>query len=144
MAADYKTKGMTLYDGLLSLYEKYGYFMEGLKTLTFAGIDGAEKIRSIMEKFRSNPPQSFAGMKVLKLWDVAKGTKTLIADGSTEKLELPPSNVLKFELENNCWFALRPSGTEPKIKFYFCVNGPDMASSEKKLEQCMGELEKLI
>lgn len=144
MAADYKTKGMTLYDGLCALYEKYGCFLEGLKTLTLTGIDGAEQIKGIMDKFRSNPPTQYAGMKVLRLWDVEKGTITDIESGKSEKLNLPKSNVLKFEMENNCWFAVRPSGTEPKIKFYFGVNEPDMASSKAKIELCEKELEKLI
>lgn len=144
MAADYKKQGMTLWDGLTALYKKYGCFMERLKTLTFTGIDGADKIKSIMEKFRSNPPKEFAGMKVHKLWDVLAGTKTDIDTGRSEPLGLPKSNVLRFELENNCWFALRPSGTEPKIKFYFGVNEPDIDLANKKLDQCLTELDEII
>lgn len=144
MAADYKTKGMTLYDGLCELYKKYGCFAEGLKTLTLAGIDGAEQIKSIMEKLRKNPPSEFAGMKVLKLWDVDKGTITDIESGEVSVLNLPKSNVLKFEMENNCWFAARPSGTEPKIKFYFGVNEADMELSKQKIAICEKELEKII
>ena len=92
----------------------------------------------------SNATTQYAGMKVLRLWDVEKGTITDIESGKSEKLNLPKSNVLKFEMENNCWFAVRPSGTEPKIKFYFGVNEPDMASSKAKIELCEKELEKLI
>lgn len=144
MAADYKAKGMTLYDGLVALYEKYGCYMESLKSYTFTGLDGTEKIASIMTQFRSNPPKEFAGMKVEKLWDVDEGTITDIANGKKEPLNLPKSNVLKFEMENNCWFAVRPSGTEPKIKFYFGVNEPDIDAANEKISLCIKELEKLI
>ncbi len=144
MAADYKTKGMTLYDGLLGLYKKYGFYLERLKTLTFAGIDGIEKMSSIMEKFRNNPPKTFAGLNINKIWDVEKGTITTVSDGSVEKLKLPVSNVLRFELDNDCWFAMRPSGTEPKIKFYFGVKDKDLISADAKLDECIKEIEKLI
>lgn len=144
MAADYKEKGMTLYDGLLALYEKYGCFMESLKSYTFTGLDGTEKIKSIMTKLRNNPPKTFAGMKVEKLWDVQEGTITDISNGSKAVLNLPKSNVLKFEMENNCWFAARPSGTEPKIKFYFGVNEPNINAANEKISICIKELEKLI
>jgi len=144
MAADYKQKGMTLYDGLLALYEKYGCFMESLKSYTFTGLDGTEKIKSIMTKLRNNPPKVFAGMTVEKLWDVQEGTITNVLDGSKEVLNLPKSNVLKFEMENDCWFAARPSGTEPKIKFYFGVNEPNVSAANEKIAICIKELEKLI
>ncbi len=144
MAADYKTKGMTLYDGLLGLYKKYGFYLERLKTLTFAGIDGIEKMSSIMEKFRNNPPKTFAGLNINKIWDVEKGTISTVSDGSVEKLKLPVSNVLRFELDNDCWFAMRPSGTEPKIKFYFGVKDKDLSSADAKLDECIKEIEKLI
>lgn len=144
MAADYKIKGMTLYDGLLNLYNKYGCYMEGVKSFTFTGMDGVEKMKSIMESFRSNPPKEICGMKLIKLWDVSKGTKTTIADGSVEKLNLPASNVLKFELENDAWIAIRPSGTEPKIKFYFGVKEANIASSNEKIANCIKEMENLM
>ena len=144
MAADYKKKGMTLYDGLVNLYNKYGCYMEKLKTFTFMGMDGIEKMNSIMESFRTNPPASICGMKVLKLWDVSKGTITDIETGESEKLDLPSSNVLKFEMEKGAWIAIRPSGTEPKIKFYFAVNEEDIASSNEKLEICIKEMENLM
>lgn len=144
MTADYKMKGMTLYDGLLNLYKKYGCFMERLKTFTFRGLDGVEKMNEIMETLRTNPPKEICGMKVEKLWDVKKGTITTISDGSEEKLDLPKSNVLKFELERDAWIAVRPSGTEPKIKFYFAVNESDIVSSDRKLEELIKEMEKLM
>ncbi len=144
MAADYKMQGMTLYDGLVHLYETYGCYMENLKTFTFAGMDGIEKMKAIMESFRTNPPKEICGLKLCKLWDVSKGTITDIASGTEEKLDLPSSNVLKFELENGAWIAIRPSGTEPKIKFYFAVNEKDISSAQEKLENCIKEMEKLM
>ncbi len=130
MAADYKARGMTLYEGLIDLYEKYGYYLEKTVTKTFAGIDGAEQIKNIMEKCRTNPVKDIDGVKVCEMWDVKKGT-VLMADGTEKSLGLPSSNVLKFIFEDNSWFAMRPSGTEPKIKFYFgvCCNGLDAANT---------------
>jgi len=144
MAADYKKKGMTLYDGLVHLYNKYGCYMESLKTFSFAGMDGIEKMNSIMEGFRVNPPKEICGLKVEKLWDVSKGTITNLSDNTVEKLELPKSNVLKFEMEKGAWIAVRPSGTEPKIKFYFAVNEADIPSAKEKLENCIKEMENLM
>lgn len=130
MAADYKAKGMTLYEGLIALYEKYGYYLELTTTKVLAGIDGAEQISAMMEKARANPIKELNGVKVAEMWDVKKGT-VLKADGSEEKLGLPTSNVLKFVFEDNSWFAMRPSGTEPKIKFYFgvCCDSFDAAKT---------------
>lgn len=144
MAADYKKKGMTLYDGLLGLYNEYGFYRERLKTLTFEGIDGIDKMKGIMDNFRNNPPKTFAGLNINKIWDVQKGTVTYTSDGKTEKLNLPVSNVLRFEMDNNCWFAMRPSGTEPKIKFYFGVKAEDLSLADAKLDECIKEIEKLI
>ncbi len=144
MAADYKTKGMTLYDGLMELYRKYGCYIEDLRTYTFTGMDGIEKMKAIMDKLRSNPPMQIASMKVLKLWDVSKNTKTDIASGIVEELNLPKSNVLKFELEDNSWIAVRPSGTEPKIKFYFAACSGDLTLSKQKIQACIKEMENLM
>jgi len=144
MAADYKAKGMTLYDGLISLYEKYGYFLESLKTVTLTGIDGAEKIKAIMEMFRSNPPKEFAGMKVNRMWDVKEGIIRNFAGGEDVELSLPRSDVFRYDLENDAWFAVRPSGTEPKIKFYFGVHENSYAKAEQKIAECMSEIAKII
>ncbi len=111
MAADYFAQGISVYDGLQKLYEKYGYTKEILKTVTLTGIEGAKKINEILENFRSNPPKEFAGEKVCGMKDYISGI-----DG------MPKSNVLKFFFENG-WMAVRPSGTEPKIKFYVGING---------------------
>lgn len=144
MAADYKAKGMTLYDGLISLYEKYGYFMEKTVSYTFAGIEGSEKIKSIMDFFRTTPPKEFAGMKVNRMWDVKEGIIKDFENGTEEKLNLPSSDVFRYDLENNSWFAVRPSGTEPKIKFYFGVCENSYAKSEAKIEECIAELSKIV
>ncbi len=144
MAADYKAKGMTLYDGLMKLYEKYGYFLEGLKTVTLTGIDGAEKIKSIMEMFRTNPPKELAGMKVTRMWDVKNSVRKNFATGEDEKLNLPSSDVFRYDLENDAWFAVRPSGTEPKIKFYFGVCENSYSKAEQKLAECMSEIAKIV
>ncbi len=144
MAADYKAKGMTLYDGLMSLFEKYGYYMEKVYTLTLAGIDGSEKIKSIMASFRDTPPTEFVGMKVTKMWDVKAGIIKDIATGAEEKLNLPSSDVFRYELENGAWFAVRPSGTEPKIKFYFGVCENSYSKSEQKLDECIAEISKIV
>jgi len=142
MAADYKTKGMTLYEGLVNLYEKYGYYLEGGKSVTLTGIDGVEKIKAIMQKFRTNPPKELAGLKVLRMWDVDEGIIKSFDGAADEKLDLPKSNVLRYELENNAWYAVRPSGTEPKIKFYFGVCENSYAKAEQKLAECIAEISK--
>lgn len=144
MAADYKEQGLTLYEGLLSLYKKYGCYLEGTKSIVLEGIDGADKINAIMEKFRSEPMTEYAGSKVLRAWDVSAGTIKDIDSGKVTELDLPKSNVLRFDLENNGWFAIRPSGTEPKIKFYFgvCEDGVDAANA--KLDKYKAEIEKML
>lgn len=144
MAADYKLKGMTLYDGLCSLYEKYGYYLESTKSFTFEGIDGADKIKSIMNKFRENPPEEFAGMKVERMWDVKNSTITDMKTGEVSKLNLPSSDVFRYDLENDSWFAVRPSGTEPKIKFYFGVCDNSYAKAESKIDKCIAEISKIL
>ncbi len=144
MAADYKLKGKTMYEGLMELYEKYGFYMERGKSVTFEGIDGAEKIKTIMEMFRKNPPKEFASLKVLRMWDVKRGIITHFDGREDEKLNLPPSDVFRYDLENNAWFAVRPSGTEPKIKFYFGVCENTYAKAEQKLDECMAEISKFL
>ena len=133
MAADYKTKGKTLYEGLISLYEKYGYHKDLLHNVVLKGLDGAEKIKAIMTEIRENPPKEIDGHKVTKVLDVLKGTETDILTGAVTKSEYPKSNVLKFFMDDNSWFAARPSGTEPKIKFYFGVTSDSEDGAEKKI-----------
>ena len=126
MAAYYYDKGMTLYEGLQEVYKKYGYFKEELKSITLKGIDGMEKIKSIMSHFRNADIKEIANIKVAQLIDYKKGIN-----------DLPKSDVLKFILEDNSWIAVRPSGTEPKIKFYFGCNGDKQIEVDNKLNSIM-------
>lgn len=123
MAAIYKAKGMTLVDALEELYKQYGYYKETLVSMTFEGLEGVAKIRSIMDEMRQNPKESYGGLKVLEVKDYSKGI-----DG------LPRSNVLRFTLEKNSWFCVRPSGTEPKVKFYFGVKGSTAEEAQRMVE----------
>lgn len=134
VAAYYKAQGKTLYDGLLEVFEKYGYFREGLVSLTLKGKDGAEQIQNMMTSFRENRPTEVAGLTVTIAEDYKASVRTKIKEDATEKIELPTSNVLKYYLADGSWFCLRPSGTEPKIKFYFGVQGDSLQHSEEKLE----------
>lgn len=129
MAAFYYEKGMSLYEGLMDIYNKYGYFREELKSITLKGIDGMEKIKSIMNYFRNSNIESIGGLKVNEIKDYSKGI-----DG------LPKSDVLKFILEDNSWLAIRPSGTEPKIKFYFGCNGKDKNTVDCKIDCIIKEI----
>lgn len=144
MAADYKLKGLTLYEGLMSLYEKYGYFLEGAKSIVLEGIDGAEQIKSIMTKLRNNPMAYYDGVKVKRIWDVEKGTVVDIEKENECDLGLPKSNVLRYDLEGNAWVAVRPSGTEPKIKFYFGVCEKSYNKAEDKLNSFIENVKNMI
>ncbi len=135
VAAWCKSNGITLWDAMVSLYETYGYYKEGLETMTLKGMDGAEKIQSMMNEMRSNPPKKIGAWDVLALRDYKKDTRTEIASGKVTPTGLPESNVLYYELSDNAWCCVRPSGTEPKIKFYFGVVGTDIKDSEKKLDE---------
>ncbi|PEM60945.1 phospho-sugar mutase [Bacillus toyonensis] len=133
VAAYYKSQGKTLYDGLLEVFEKYGFFREDLVSLTLKGKDGAEQIQEMMAKFRENPPKEVAGLTVVAVEDYKASIVTSLQDGHKEEIHLPKSNVLKYQLEDGSWFCLRPSGTEPKIKFYFGVKDNSLQNSEQKL-----------
>ncbi len=124
-AAFYKKEGLTLWDQMLKIYEKYGFYREGIHTVTLKGIDGAEQIKAIMERIRTAPPKAFGELKVNKFVDYEKGP---------EVTGLPVSDVLYFGLENDSWCCVRPSGTEPKIKFYMGVKGGSLEDSNEKLE----------
>ena len=126
MAAYYYDKNMTLYEGLQEVYKKYGYYREELQSITLKGIDGMEQIKSIMNTFRTSNIEEIAGIKVAQLKDYSQGIDNL-----------PKSDVLKFILEDNSWIAVRPSGTEPKIKFYYGCNGAEKEVVDNKLEEIM-------
>jgi phosphoglucomutase len=133
-AAYYKQKGMTLIDALNSLYDKYGYYLDMVDSFTFQGLEGEKKIKSIVEELRNDPPTEVNGVKVKYLEDYT----------SADMMEkgFPKSNVLRFVFEDGCWVAVRPSGTEPKCKFYFCVRGDDKAQAENKLAELRAVIEK--
>ncbi|HDR5684349.1 TPA: phospho-sugar mutase [Bacillus anthracis] len=133
VAAYYKSQGKTLYDGLLEVFEKYGFFREDLVSLTLKGKDGAEQIQEMMATFRENPPKEVAGLTVVAVEDYKASIITSLQDGHKEEIHLPKSNVLKYQLEDGSWFCLRPSGTEPKIKFYFGAQDNSLQNSEQKL-----------
>ena len=132
-AAYYKSQGMTLCDQMRVIYEKYGFYREALESVTIPGAEGAAKIEAIISDLRKNAPREIGGQKVLALRDYRAGTRTSLQDGRVAELALPQSNVLYFELEEDGWCCVRPSGTEPKIKFYFGVRGADMRAADEKL-----------
>lgn len=129
-----KSENKTLWDAMLEMYERYGYYREGLETMTLKGMDGAAQIQAMMTKMRNNPPKELAGLQVLAVRDYAADTRTDLATGEVTKTGLPSSNVLYYELSNNSWCCVRPSGTEPKIKFYFGVVGTSLEDGKEKLE----------
>lgn len=129
-----KQKGMTLWDAMVDLYEKYGFYKEGLETMTLKGMDGAAQIQAMMTKMRENPPKQIGSHAVIALRDYQNDVRTELATGKTESTGLPNSNVLYYELSDGAWCCVRPSGTEPKIKFYFGVVGDSLEDSAQKLE----------
>ncbi|XWN52054.1 phospho-sugar mutase [Anoxybacillus flavithermus] len=138
VAAYYKAQGKTLYEGLMDIFEKYGYYKESLRSLTLKGKEGAERIAHIMSSFRSQPLREIAGVGVVALEDYAVSKRW--ENGVEQPLRLPRSNVLKYELANGSWFCVRPSGTEPKAKFYFGVKG----KSQQESDALLAELEQAV
>lgn len=134
VAAYCKSKGMTLWDLMLKLYEDYGYYKEGLHTVTLKGVTGQAKIKEIMDTFRADPPKAFGKFQVTAFRDYEKDVIRK-ADGTTSPTGLPKSNVLYFDLENDSWCCMRPSGTEPKIKFYMGVKGKDLQDADNMLRE---------
>ncbi len=132
VAAYCKEKGTTLYDEMLNIYEKYGYYKEDLHTITLKGLDGAKQIEAIMTSLRENPPKEFGKYKVLKFRDYKTGKILDLSSGNTTETGLPESNVLYFDLSGDAWCCARPSGTEPKIKFYIGVKGSSLEDAEEK------------
>lgn len=128
-----KKQGKTLWDEMLAMYEKYGYYREGLETRTLKGIDGAAQIAQLMSDSRSNPPKTLGGFEVLAVRDYKEDTRKDMRTGEVTATGLPSSNVLYYELSQNAWCCVRPSGTEPKIKYYFGVKGASLEDAEKKL-----------
>lgn len=148
VCAYYKKQGMTMYEGLLQIFEQYGYYKEGLKSLTLKGKEGIQQIEGILSAFRVNPPKELGGKKVAAAEDYLNSVRRNLADGTSGAIELPKSNVLKYFLEDGSWACLRPSGTEPKVKFYFGVKGSSLAESESNLDSIstdlMSSIEKIL
>lgn len=132
--------GKTLWDAMIDLYEKYGYYREGLSTMTLKGIDGAAQIQQMMSDMRNNPKKTLGGFEVLAVRDYKEDTRKDLKTGEVTKTGLPASNVLYYELSDNAWCCVRPSGTEPKIKFYYGVKGTSLQDAEEKLEALKKDL----
>ena len=133
-AAYYKTKNMTLWDAMIAMYEKYGYYKDHVESITLKGIEGLAKIKEIMETLRKETLTEIGGSKVVRVRDYANDTITDLATGKVEPTGLPKSNVLYYELEDEAWVCVRPSGTEPKVKFYIGVKGSSMDEADQKYE----------
>ena len=131
-AAYYKEKGMTLWDAMVEMYEKYGYYKDEVQSIGLKGIEGLAKIQEIMEYFRANTPAEMGGYKVLSARDYKEDTIKDMAAGTVKPTGLPSSNVLYYDLEDNAWLCVRPSGTEPKIKFYYGVKGTSLEDANEK------------
>ncbi|HGD0586601.1 phospho-sugar mutase, partial [Streptococcus agalactiae] len=139
IAAYYRSRGLTLADGIDEIYKEYGYFAEKTISVTLSGVDGAAEIKKIMDKFRENGPKQFNNTDIVLLEDFQKQTATK-NDGIISNLTTPPSNVLKYTLADDSWIAVRPSGTEPKIKFYIATVGNDLADAETKIANIEKEI----
>ena len=143
-AAYYKSKGITLWDQMQNMYEKYGYYKEDTKSITLEGVDGADKIKAILTKLRQTPLEYIGNNKVIEFRDYNEGTIKNMATKEVAKTDLPKSNVLYYELENDAWCCIRPSGTEPKIKCYVGVKGKTEEQAEKMLEELKTNMMKEI
>lgn len=142
-AAYYMDKGLTLWDQMLKIYEKYGFFKEGIYTMTLKGEEGAKKIVEILDKLRKNPPKEIAGYRVISIRDYESGIiKNLDTDEETAT-GLPKSNVVYFDMSDDAWVCVRPSGTEPKIKFYAGIKGNSLEDANERLARLLEELKKL-
>ena len=133
-AAYYKTQGKTLWDAMIEMYEQFGYYKDAIQSVTMKGIEGLQKIQEIMNSLRQNPPAEFAGHKVVAVRDYKADTIKDPATGEVKATGLPNSNVLYYELTDDAWVCVRPSGTEPKVKFYYGVKGTSLADADKKSE----------
>ena len=133
-AAYYKTKDMTLWDAMIEMYERYGYYKDDIQSITLKGIEGLAKIQEILETLRKNPPAEIAGYKVLKARDYKADTIQDMQTGEVSSTGLPTSNVLYYDLSDDAWLCVRPSGTEPKVKFYYGIKGTSLSDADEKSE----------
>lgn len=137
-AAYYKTKGMTLWDAMVDMYERYGYYKDSIQSITLKGIEGLQKIQEILETLRKNPPMEVGGYRVLKARDYQADIIKDISTGEVEPTGLPSSNVLYYDLTDDAWLCVRPSGTEPKVKFYYGIKGTSLEDADEK-SRVLGE-----
>ncbi len=144
MAAYYKEKGMSLYEGLESLWERYGYFRESLESIQMEGKEGMEKITALMNGLRHSSPKTIGGRKVTRIEDYLQSRAVDLETGEEVPVTLPVSNVMKFVLEDESWFTIRPSGTEPKVKLYFSVVGTDPDDAERRIRTLMDSVHEMI
>ncbi|MEC1670867.1 phospho-sugar mutase [Bacillus mojavensis] len=144
VCAFYKKQGTSLYVALMNIFKEYGFYREGLKSLTLKGKQGAEQIEAILASFRQNPPKTMAGKQVVTAEDYAVSKRMVLTENKEEAIDLPKSNVLKYFLEDGSWFCLRPSGTEPKVKFYFAVKGTSLEDSEQRLAALSDDVMKTV
>ena len=135
MAAWCKKNGITVWDQMIRLYEKYGYYKETQYAITLKGIDGSRQIAEMMDKLRNNPPKKFGDLEVKEFRDYDRNVTRDLASGEEKPTGLPRSNVLYFDLTNDSWCCARPSGTEPKIKFYMGVKGSSIEDAQEKVEK---------
>ena len=143
LAAYYRSRGLTLADGIEEIYKEYGYYAEKTISVTLSGVDGAEQIKAIMAKFRNNAPKEWNGTAISVVEDFKAQTSTA-ADGTVTALTTPPSDVLKYTLADGSWIAVRPSGTEPKIKFYIAVVGDSNEDSQAKIANIEAEINAFV
>ena len=143
-AAYYKTKNMTLWDAMIAMYERYGYYQDGITAITLKGIEGLEKIGQIMNTLRAEAPKEIGAYQVTAVRDYKNDTVTDIATGAVRPTGLPSSNVLYYELTDDAWVCVRPSGTEPKVKFYFGIKGSSLADADAKAEAMKAAVNALV
>ena len=143
-AAYYKTKGKTLWDAMVDMYEKYGYYKDAIQSITLKGIEGLQKIQEILETLRKNPPMEVGGYKVVKARDYQADTIRDIATGEVTPTGLPSSNVLYYDLTDDAWLCVRPSGTEPKVKFYYGIKGTSLEDADEKSDKLGKEVLAMI
>ena len=143
-AAYYKTKNMTLWDAMVAMYEKYGYYKDAVKSIGLSGIEGLAKIQSIMEHFRNNTPEGFGEYKVLSARDYKNDIIRDMATGEVTPTGLPSSNVLYYDMNDNAWLCIRPSGTEPKVKVYIMAKGENKAEAAEKVEALTAAAKEIV
>ena len=143
-ATYYKTQGKTLWDAMVDMYDKYGYYKDDIQSITLKGIEGLQKIQEILETLRKNPPTEVGGYKVLKARDYQADTIKDIATGEVTATGLPKSNVLYYDLTDDAWLCVRPSGTEPKVKFYYGIKGTSLADADEKSSKLGEEVLSMI